>query len=114
MKKDGLLVTFLGVGEACDERLPNTSVLIQPQNKETGSLLLDCGFTVPASFFAYNQDPEDLSAIWISHFHGDHFFGLPLLLLRLYEEGRRAPLPCKNWLILGLGINWVMKSNLKN
>ncbi len=36
--------------------------------------------------------PEDREkgpdAVWISHFHGDHFFGLPFLLMRLHEQGR--------------------------
>ncbi len=82
-------VTFLGTGEACDPDHPNTSLLL-----ETGpdSHLLDCGFTVPHAFFPHCQDPEQLKTLWISHFHGDHFFGVPLLLLRLWEMGRKEPL----------------------
>ncbi len=82
-------ITFLGTGEACDPNHPNTSLLL-----ETGLdlHLLDCGFTVPHAFFRYCQDPEQLKTLWISHFHGDHFFGVPLLLLRLWEMGRKEPL----------------------
>lgn len=82
-------ITFLGTGEACDSNRPNTSLLL-----ETGSdsHLLDCGFTVPHTFFSRCQDPEQLKTLWISHFHGDHFFGVPLLLLRLWEMGRKGPL----------------------
>jgi ribonuclease Z len=90
-------ITFLGVGEACDPAQPNTSLLI---NTTTGGLrrqlLLDCGFTIPHLYFAGCNDPEQLDLLWISHFHGDHFFGVPLLQLRLWEMGRRKPL-----LILG-------------
>jgi ribonuclease Z len=86
-------VTFLGVGEACDEGLPNTSIWIQAE-VEGGrrSVLLDCGFTAPPLYFRRTTDPEDLDALWISHFHGDHFFGVPVLLLRLWETQRRRPL----------------------
>lgn len=30
--------------------------------------------------------------MWISHFHGDHFFGVPALLLRFWEQKRTKPL----------------------
>lgn len=90
-------ICFVGVGEAFDEHSPNTSLLVSLPDPDGGShVLLDCGFTAPAAF--YRHAPEDvrsgsaLDAIWISHFHGDHFLGLPLLLLRFQEEGRTRPL----------------------
>ena len=82
-------VLFLGVGEACDSRHGNTSALVTTGGS---SILLDCGFSVPHRFFAGCQEPDCLDYIWISHFHGDHFFGLPLLLLRFWEMGRTRPL----------------------
>jgi len=82
-------VLFLGVGEACDSRHGNTSILI---TTKSSTMLLDCGFSVPHRFFGYCDDPDCLDSIWISHFHGDHFFGLPLLLLRFWEMGRHKPL----------------------
>jgi ribonuclease Z len=86
-------VVFLGVGEACDERLPNTSLWIQTQvDKQRKSVLLDCGFTVPSLYWQKTSNPEDLDALWISHFHGDHFFGVPALLLRFWEMKRTKPL----------------------
>jgi ribonuclease Z len=90
-------ITFLGVGESCDPEHPNTSLLINTVAAGVKrQLLLDCGFTVPHLYFAQCSDPEQLDCLWISHFHGDHFFGVPLLQLRLAEMGRRKPL-----LILG-------------
>ena len=83
---------FLGVGEACDERLGNTSILLRDRERTGATLLLDAGFSVPWPFFQEVPDPDELDGVWISHFHGDHFFGLPLILLRLWEAGRSKPL----------------------
>ncbi len=80
---------FLGVGEACDSRHGNCSILVHAKNT---SFLLDCGFSVPHRFFYYCDDPDCIDNVWISHFHGDHFLGLPLLLLRFWEMGRTRPL----------------------
>jgi ribonuclease BN (tRNA processing enzyme) len=86
-------VVFLGVGEACDESYPNTSLLLESRVAETRpSVLLDCGFTVPPLYFRRTRNPNELDALWISHFHGDHFFGVPILLLRFWETNRAKPL----------------------
>jgi len=81
--------TFIGVGEAFDDNQLNTSLLVETAES---SLLLDCGFTAPMGFWKAAAHPLDLQAIYISHFHGDHFFGLPALLIRMRQEGRTAPL----------------------
>ncbi len=82
-------VTLLGTGEACDPERGNTSLLVETQDSV---ILVDCGFTVPHCFFRLRSPADRLDAVWISHFHGDHCFGLPLLLLQLRETGRRRPL----------------------
>ena len=82
-------IIILGCGEACDPLHPNTSFLVENEGIE---YLLDCGFTTPHQYFFHTDDPESLKAVWISHFHGDHYFGLPLLLLKLLEKGRKTPL----------------------
>ncbi|MFP4515648.1 MAG: MBL fold metallo-hydrolase [Desulfovibrionales bacterium] len=87
-------VIFCGVGEAFDEDLANTSILVTAGDGDEGQrqVLLDCGFSAAHSFWRYAPDPLELDAVWISHHHGDHFFGLPLILLRSWEEGREKPL----------------------
>jgi ribonuclease BN (tRNA processing enzyme) len=87
-------LVFTGVGEACDERYPNTSLLLRTSGEGRGGtcLLLDCGFTSTHQYFRHCAGADELDAVWISHAHGDHFMGLPLLLLRLWEEGREKPL----------------------
>ncbi len=86
-------VTFLGVGEACDERYPNTALLLGVEADERKrSVLLDCGFTAACRLWQWMDDPEQLDIVYISHFHGDHFFGVPVLLLRLWEMMRTREL----------------------
>ncbi len=90
-------IKFIGVGEAFDEDLPNTSIWVRAEeDRNKSSILLDCGFTSPPPFWKSCPDADDLDAIWISHFHGDHFFGLPAMLTRFREMKRTKPL-----LILG-------------
>ncbi|MGV1099355.1 MBL fold metallo-hydrolase [Thiovibrio sp. JS02] len=86
-------IHFLGVGEACDPVCFNTSLLVAARSgANTHYILLDCGFTTPHRYFLDYPLADQLDALWISHFHGDHFFGLPLLLLRFWEMGRTKPL----------------------
>jgi ribonuclease BN (tRNA processing enzyme) len=90
-------IKFLGVGEAFDEDLSNTSIWVRTaEDLGRSSILLDCGFTAPTAFWKSCRDPDDLDAVWISHFHGDHFFGLPALLTRFQEMKRK-----KTLLVLG-------------
>jgi ribonuclease Z len=81
-------IHFLGVGDATCTEGPNTSLLYVGDQK----LLVDCGPTVPKSAFCVLGDPDALDAIWITHQHADHCFGLPTLLLRLRLSRRRKPL----------------------
>jgi ribonuclease Z len=86
-------IHFLGVGEACDGRQPNTSILLKTDTaKSRGRILLDCGFSTPHQFFSLLPPAEELQVLWISHFHGDHFLGTPLLLLWFWEMKRKRPL----------------------
>lgn len=81
-------VTFVGTGEAFDPELPNTSVLYRGDR----TLLVDCGYGVPHAFWRLSRDPELLDALYVTHLHADHSFGIPALLLWMRERGRRRPL----------------------
>lgn len=78
-------IIFLGVGEAFDENIPNNSHLVIAEKTK---LLLDCGMTAASQVWKYNTDPNLIDAINISHQHADHYFGLPGILLRMWEGGR--------------------------
>ncbi len=79
-------INFVGVGEAFDESHANTCLFI-----EDASLLIDCGYSAVQRI--WKEDIHNkINTIFISHFHADHTFGLPALLLRYYEEKRDTPL----------------------
>jgi len=82
-------VLFVGTGEAFDARLPNTSVLVESDKL---CLMVDCGFSVPRSFWANVTSPEVPHALYVTHLHADHYMGLPALVMRMHEEGRKTPL----------------------
>lgn len=66
--------------------------------------------TPPSALMALNRlaiDPNELEAIVISHHHGDHFLGLPFLLLHWKWKNRTRPIKIigpKNTRELGLQI----------
>jgi ribonuclease BN (tRNA processing enzyme) len=88
-------ITVLGASDAfCSGAHLNAAYLFETARS---TFLVDCG---PTILFAMKQrgfDTERLDFVIISHLHGDHFAGLPFLLLEYtYERPRRRP-----FLILG-------------
>lgn len=82
-------ITFLGVGAA----LPapgqtNCSYLI-----ELGGavILFDCGPCVLQQLAAVGRSPGEVTHIFVSHGHGDHALGWPMLLLWWSLEARAHP-----------------------
>jgi ribonuclease BN (tRNA processing enzyme) len=58
-----------------------------------GGVLIDCGTTTSTGLNDLGIDRNEIDAIVISHFHGDHYGGIPILLLAaLYEDARKNPL----------------------
>ncbi len=84
-------VVFLGTGDAfaAGGRYQSACLIRGPES----SLLLDCGPTALASLKRYAMPIESIDSIVISHLHGDHFAGLPFLLLEyLYIQPRSRSL----------------------
>ena len=108
-------IKFFGTGEAFDNNLANTSILLLDKIK----LLLDCGYNIPQKIWQYNDDPNFIDAIYISHAHADHYFGLPALILRMIEDkrGKKLTIICQNRLktkiisLLKLGYVSILKNN---
>ena len=81
-------VTFIGVGSASDSHYPNVSIYVQAK---TANILLDCGVTIIYELFKRQDILMEADALYISHRHADHFFGVPTLLLRVKKHGRTKP-----------------------
>jgi len=77
-------LTFIGTGNAF------------APTRYWSSFLLDdrCLFDAPPTLLAHlkklGKDPREIEVAFISHFHGDHFFGLPFILLEYAELAPRT------------------------
>ncbi len=56
------------------------------------TLLVDCGATSLVALKAQRLDPNAVDAVVVSHLHGDHFGGLPFLILDGQFSRRTRPL----------------------
>jgi len=55
-------------------------------------ILLDCGATSLVAMRRFGVDPASVDAVVVSHLHGDHFGGLPFLVLDAQFSRRERPL----------------------
>jgi ribonuclease BN (tRNA processing enzyme) len=84
-------VQFLGTGDAFGSggRF-NTCFYVRDRR---GAFLIDCGASSMIAIRKFEVDPNTIRAVAISHLHGDHFGGLPFLILDAQLVSRRtAPL----------------------
>lgn len=82
-------ITVLGSGNAfCADGRGHASFLLE--SAAGGRILLDAGATTLQAANRFGVLPLDPDAIVLTHFHGDHAFGLPFLLLHLSEMERRT------------------------
>ncbi len=85
-----LRIVFLGTGAAVpsrDRSLPSIALQVD------GSILLfDAGEGAQHRMVEAGLSPVRVEAVFITHLHGDHVFGLPGLLQTMAMMGRRSPL----------------------
>lgn len=89
MASDHLRIDVLGVGEAFDPYYANSSVVVTADGYR---ILIDCGATVPGLVMAKFPDPDAIDAIYFTHMHPDHIFGLVPVMLNWRDDGRSKPL----------------------
>lgn len=84
-------MTFLGTGDAFASggRFQSGYHLATPDYR----ILLEAGPTVLCAMKRMGLSPAELDLILISHLHGDHYAGLPFLILEyLWEKAPRKPI----------------------
>jgi len=73
-----MMIHFLGNGGFIGNGLPYNSFLID------GSFLIECPPDIMPSMRAQDISLSRIKRIFLSHFHGDHYFGMPFLTLNLF------------------------------
>ena len=84
-----MLVQVLGCGEASDPIHPNSSIVVE---QDDWNLLIDLGYSAAQKLFLHYPEPNAIDAIYFTHAHPDHCFGLGPLLIRLKDRKRTKPL----------------------
>lgn len=81
-------VRVVGCGEAFDSGLGNNAYLLSAGGRR---ILIDCGYQIPERLWAGGLH-RSLDAVYFTHTHADHAFGIVPLLVRYWEERRKKPL----------------------
>ena len=84
-------VTFVGCGDAFGSG-GRYQACIHMRGPGFGPVLLDCGATSLSALKSLGLDPGEVTAVFVSHLHGDHFGGLPFLILDGQFSRRVRPL----------------------
>jgi ribonuclease Z len=83
-------VTFLGTAGSWPTKERSASAIALDTEKEL--LLLDCGEGTQRQFFQSSASFMRVRRIFLTHFHGDHFLGLPGLVQSMGLNNRTEPL----------------------
>jgi ribonuclease BN (tRNA processing enzyme) len=85
-----VVVRFLGTGDAFGSGGRFQTCI----HVETGSgtFLVDCGASSLVAMKRYGVNPMSISTVFITHLHGDHFGGLPFVVLDGQFSKRTLPL----------------------
>ncbi|MGI0067254.1 MAG: MBL fold metallo-hydrolase, partial [Thermoplasmata archaeon] len=83
-------LTFLGTAGSWPTKERSTSAIALDLEGE--GVLLDCGEGTQRQFFQSTSSFMRLRRIFITHFHGDHFLGLPGLIQSMSLNNRTEPL----------------------
>ena len=84
-------VTFAGSGDAFGSG-GRYQACIHLHQTGRAPVLLDCGATSLSALKSLGLDPGEIGTVFVSHLHGDHFGGLPFLILDGQFTRRTSPL----------------------
>lgn len=83
---------FLGTSSGTPTKSRNVTGLALIEEKGSNWYLIDCGEGTQHQLLQTKLSVNNLQAIFITHVHGDHCYGLPGLLASAGMSGRRSPL----------------------
>ena len=86
------MLTITLLGTAATMPLPDRALTAAAAECGGHSLLFDCGEGTQAAARRAGVNLMKLDAICLTHYHGDHIFGLPGLLQTLGCQNREKPL----------------------
>ncbi len=85
-------LTFLGTAAGQPSKNRNVTALVLARDDSRDWYLVDCGEGTQHRLLYSRYTLSHLQAIFITHIHGDHMYGLPGLLTSASMQGRTAPL----------------------
>jgi ribonuclease BN (tRNA processing enzyme) len=93
VRKRPVQVRFVGCGDAFGSggRF-QACILLHAPDHDGGDVLLDCGASSLIALKQQRHDPNQIGLVLLSHLHGDHFGGVPFLLLDGQFAHRTRPL----------------------
>lgn len=88
VKGEDMDLTVIGCSDAFGSgaRLQTCFHVARPGSQ----FLIDCGATTLIGLARENIDPNDISVIFVSHLHGDHFSGLVWWLIHAHHVSQRT------------------------
>lgn len=92
MNNHDVSVHFVGSGDAFGSggRFQTCILVRSARSSFWSSFLIDCGTSSLIALKAADIQPNEISAIFISHLHGDHFGGIPFFLLDAQLVSKRT------------------------
>ncbi|WP_111639514.1 ribonuclease Z [Marinomonas shanghaiensis] len=85
-------IVFLGTSSGVPTKTRNVTGIAVREERGSGWYLIDCGEGTQHQILHTNLSINALRAIFITHIHGDHCYGLPGLLASAAMNGRKEPL----------------------
>jgi ribonuclease Z len=83
-------ITFLGTAGSWPTKERSASAIALDTDREL--VLLDCGEGTQRQFFQSSSSFMRVRRVFLTHFHGDHFLGLPGLIQSMCLNNRSEPL----------------------
>jgi len=83
------LIVLGSAAAVSDEQHDNTHLLLEGENS---LVLIDCGSNPMTKLKRFGVQEESLTDMILTHFHPDHVYGVPILLMHMWLLGRRKPL----------------------